>query len=48
VIVCDGAAPRGFAGGNQLLFNTFTDMATVTKGAIAPSPSVADWDRKHP
>ncbi|HEX8235048.1 MAG TPA: BatA and WFA domain-containing protein [Abditibacteriaceae bacterium] len=48
VIVCDGAAPANLPAGNQLLFNTFTDMAPVVKGGIAPSPSVADWDRKHP
>jgi hypothetical protein len=48
VVVCDGVAPKGLPATNQLLFNTFTNMAPVTKGGITQSPSVADWDRKHP
>lgn len=48
VVVCDGVAPAGLPTSNQLLFNAFTDLAPVTKTGIAPTPSVADYDRRHP
>ncbi len=48
VVVCDGVAPPGLPATNQLLFNAFTDLAPVTKTGVAPGPSVADYDRRHP
>jgi hypothetical protein len=48
VIVCDGIAPDNLPAANLLMFNVINDAAPVTRSGIAPSPSVADWDRKHP
>jgi Ca-activated chloride channel family protein len=47
VIVCDGIAPAN-PKANQLVFNTFTALSPVEKLGFVSTPSVADWDRKHP
>jgi hypothetical protein len=47
VVVCDGTAPQN-TNANQLVFNVVTDLSPVEKLGVASTPSVADWDRKHP
>jgi hypothetical protein len=47
VVVCDGLAPPNTKA-NQLVFNTITDLSPVEKIGVVSTPSVADWDRKHP
>ncbi len=48
IVVIDGAAPPKLPLGNQLVFNTTTDLTPVTVVGEAKTPGVADWDRKHP
>ena len=48
VIVLDGEVPANIPDTNQLLFAAITDLAPVTVAGEAPSPGVADWDKKHP
>jgi Ca-activated chloride channel family protein len=47
VIVCDGIAPQN-SKANQLVFNAVTDLSPVEKLGFVSTPSVADWDHKHP
>lgn len=47
VIVCEGLTPQNTKA-NQLVFNTFTDLSPAEKLGVVSTPSVADWDRKHP
>jgi hypothetical protein len=47
VVVCDGIAPPK-SKANQLVFNTVTELSPVEKIGVVSTPSVADWDRKHP
>jgi hypothetical protein len=49
VVVCDGKVPANLpAATNLLIFNTVSPDSPVTQSGVAPNPSVADWDRKHP
>ncbi len=48
IIVIDGQAPAKMPVANQLVFNTTTELTPVTIVGEAKTPSVADWDRKHP
>jgi Ca-activated chloride channel family protein len=49
VVVCDGAIPQNLVASNMLIFNAFSDAAPVEKAnGVFPTPSVTDWDRRHP
>lgn len=49
VVVCDSEAPTSLPATSQLLFNASTSLAPITVGkGFAASPSVVDWDRRHP